>query len=103
MTIGEFSPPRRYHRPGMKYAIIIETGERNLSAYVPDVPGCVATARTVEELSQRMQEALELHFQGMLLRGETIPPSKSIAATVEVDMARVTANAAARKTRKAPK
>jgi predicted RNase H-like HicB family nuclease len=49
----------------MRYAIIIETGRKNYSAYVPDLPGCVATGRTETEVKQRLQEAIELHLSGL--------------------------------------
>src|SRR5216684_90905 len=52
-----------------KYAIIIEHGENNLSAYVPDLPGCITTGRTVEQIERNIREAIELHFEG--LRTET--------------------------------
>ena len=45
----------------MRYAIIIEPGQRNFSAYVPDLPGCVATGKTETEVKQRLHEAIELH------------------------------------------
>lgn len=57
----------------MRYAMVIEKGERNYSAYLPDLPGCVATGRTVEELKQRMREAIELHLRGMREDGLPIP------------------------------
>ena len=47
----------------VQYAMIIEKGERNYSAYFPDLPGCVATGATLEEIKQRMREALELHLR----------------------------------------
>jgi predicted RNase H-like HicB family nuclease len=87
----------------MKYVIVIEKGERNYSAYVPDVLGCVATGGTVEEVTRRMQEALEFHFEGMLLHDETIPPPTSITSTIEVDLERVRANVAAERAASAPK
>jgi predicted RNase H-like HicB family nuclease len=46
-----------------KYAIVIEHGEQNLSDYVPDLPGCVATGRTVEEIERTMKEAIEFHLE----------------------------------------
>jgi predicted RNase H-like HicB family nuclease len=46
----------------MQYAMIIEKGERNYSAYLPDLPGCIATGKTLEQVKQRMSEAVELHF-----------------------------------------
>ena len=56
-----------------KYAIVIEHGENNLSAYVPDLPGCVATGRTVEEIERTMKEAIEFHLEGMREDGLPIP------------------------------
>ena len=57
----------------MQYVMIIEKGERNYSAYFPDLPGCIATGATLDELKQRMQEALELHIRGMREDGLPIP------------------------------
>ncbi|MGH9874841.1 MAG: type II toxin-antitoxin system HicB family antitoxin [Pyrinomonadaceae bacterium] len=57
----------------MRYAMIIEKGERNYSAYFPDLPGCIATGKTLEELKQAMREALELHLRGMREDGLPIP------------------------------
>ena len=57
----------------MQYAMIVEKGERNYSAYFPDLPGCVATGQTLEELKQAMREALELHLRGMREDGVPIP------------------------------
>ena len=48
-----------------KYAIVIEYGENNLSAYVPDLPGCITTGRTVEEIERNIREAIELHREGL--------------------------------------
>ena len=67
----------------MRYAVIIETGERNYSAYVPDLPGCVATGKTVEEIRQRIREAIELHLAGMREDGLPIPQPTSLADYVE--------------------
>lgn len=57
----------------MQYAMIIEKGERNYSAYFPDLPGCIATGQTLDEVKQRMREALELHLRGMREDGLPIP------------------------------
>ena len=56
-----------------KYAIVIEHGENNLSAYVPDLPGCITTGKTVEEIEQNILEAIELHLEGMMEDGDPIP------------------------------
>jgi predicted RNase H-like HicB family nuclease len=67
----------------MRYAMIIEQGERNYSAYLPDLPGCIATGKTVEELKRRMSQAIELHLRGMREDGLPIPEPTSLAEYVE--------------------
>ena len=67
----------------MRYAMIIETGKQNYSAYLPDLPGCVATGKTIEEVRQRMREAIELHLAGMREDGLPIPQPTSLADYVE--------------------
>ena len=57
----------------MQYAMIIEKGKDNYSAYFPDLPGCIATGKTLDELKSRMREALELHLKGMREDGLPIP------------------------------
>jgi predicted RNase H-like HicB family nuclease len=68
----------------MRYAMIIEKGERNYSAYLPDLPGCIASGKTIEELKQRMSEAIELHLRGMREDGLPItePTSRRVHRTV---------------------
>jgi predicted RNase H-like HicB family nuclease len=68
----------------MKFGIVIETGKRNYSAYVPDLPGCVATGKTVEEAKERIREAIRIHLQGMRQDGDTIPEPRTICDFVEV-------------------
>jgi predicted RNase H-like HicB family nuclease len=70
----------------MRYLIIIEQAEHNLSAYVPDLPGCVTTGRTRDEVIARMREAIELHLQGMCEDGEPIPEPNSDPAWVDVSL-----------------
>jgi predicted RNase H-like HicB family nuclease len=72
----------------MRYAIVIEHGERNLSAYVPDLPGCVTTGRTVEEIVRNMAEAIELHLDGMREDGLPIHEPSSSVEYVDVATAR---------------
>jgi predicted RNase H-like HicB family nuclease len=67
----------------MRYAMIIEKGDRNYSAYLPDLPGCIATGKTLEEVKQRMGEAVELHLRGMREDGLTIPEPTSLVEYVE--------------------
>ena len=68
----------------MRYAIVIEQGENNFSAYVPDLPGCVATGATVEEVEREIQEAIEFHLEGMRADGLPIPKPSSRVEYVEV-------------------
>ena len=67
----------------MRYAMIIETGQHNYSAYLPDLPGCVATGKTVEEVREHMREAIELHIAGMREDGLPIPEPTSLADYIE--------------------
>lgn len=67
----------------MRYVMIIEPGERNYSAYLPDLPGCVTTGKTIEEVKQRMREAIELHLEGLREDGLPIPQPTSLADYVE--------------------
>lgn len=68
----------------MKYAIVIEKAENNYSAYFPDLPGCIATGATIEEVEQQIQEAIEFHLDGMREDGEPIPPPSSHVEDVDV-------------------
>jgi predicted RNase H-like HicB family nuclease len=67
----------------MRYAMIIERGERNFSAYLPDVPGCIVTGKTIEEVKQRMREAIDLHLSGLREDGLPIPEPTSSVEYVE--------------------
>lgn len=58
----------------MRYAIVIDKTENNYGAWAPDLPGCVAVGDTVEEVQQLMQEAIEMHLDGMREDGDPIPP-----------------------------
>jgi len=68
----------------MKYAVIIEAGERNYSAYVPDLPGCIATGRTLEEVKQVMREAIAFHIEGLREDGLPVPEPTTLAEYVEL-------------------
>jgi len=68
----------------MRYAIVIEKGEGNYSAYVPDLPGCVAVGDTIEETERELQEAIEFHIEGMRADGLPIPQPSSTVDYVEV-------------------
>lgn len=67
----------------MRYAIVIEKGERNFSAYVPDLPGCIATGKTLDEVKKNMSEAIELHLQGLEEDGLPVPEPNSLVEYVE--------------------
>jgi len=67
-----------------RYAIVIEHGEHNLSAYVPDLPGCVTTGRTVEDIERNILEAIELHLDGMREDGDPIPEPQTEVAYIEL-------------------
>ena len=67
----------------MKYAVIIEKGPNNYSAYVPDLPGCVSTGKTLEEVERNIREAIELHLEGLQEEGEPIPAPSTHCQYVE--------------------
>ncbi len=63
----------------MKYAVVIERTGTGFSAYVPDLPGCVGTGATVEQLEEDMRAAIEFHLDGMKEDGTPVPaPSASV-------------------------
>lgn len=68
----------------MRYAIVIENAGSNFSAYVPDLPGCVATGDTIAEVEQLIREVIEFHLEGMRENGTPIPPPSSRVDYVEV-------------------
>jgi len=68
----------------MKYAIVIEQTNSNYSAYVPDLPGCVATGNSTDEVENEIRQAIEFHLEGMKEDGETIPVPSSLVEYVEV-------------------
>jgi predicted RNase H-like HicB family nuclease len=69
-----------------RYAIVVEDAGTNLAAYVPDLPGCVATGRTKEEVERLIREAIELHLEGMIEDGLPIPEPSSQVEYVEVNV-----------------
>lgn len=68
----------------MRYAIVIEQAEGNFSAYVPDLPGCVATGATVSELEAQIREAIEFHLEGLREDGLAVPAPSSQVEYVEI-------------------
>jgi len=63
----------------MKYAVLFEKTETGYSAYVPDLPGCVASGITLEETVDLIRGAIRMHLAGMVEDGEPIPEPKAIA------------------------
>jgi predicted RNase H-like HicB family nuclease len=68
----------------MRYAVVIENDGENYSAYVPDLPGCVATGRTVEETDREIREAIDLHLEGLREDNLPIPKPATVCEYVEV-------------------
>ena len=68
----------------MRYAIVIERAAENFSAYVPDLPGCIATGDTVEEVRAEIREAIALHIQGLKEDGLPVPIAETTGDYVEV-------------------
>jgi predicted RNase H-like HicB family nuclease len=67
----------------MRYAIVIEKAEGNYSAYVPDLPGCVATGATVAVVEAEIRDAIRLHIEGLKEDGLPVPEPTSIADYVD--------------------
>ena len=57
----------------MRYAVVIERTESNYAAYVPDLPGCVSTGETLEEVEQNIREAIQFHIDGLKKDGVAVP------------------------------
>jgi predicted RNase H-like HicB family nuclease len=62
-----------------RFLIVIEKGKRNYSAYSPDLPGCIATGKTRDQVTRRMHHAIEMHVQGMREDRLPVPKSSSTA------------------------
>ncbi len=67
----------------MRYAVVIEKAENNFSAYVPDLPGCVATGATVDAVEAEIREAIRFHIDGLKDDGIAVPPPAAIAEYVD--------------------
>lgn len=68
----------------MKYAVVIENAGTNFSAYVPDLPGCVATGQSIEETENEICSAIQFHLEGMKQNGLPIPKPSSAVEYTEV-------------------
>jgi predicted RNase H-like HicB family nuclease len=67
----------------MRYAIVIEKAKNNYSAYVPDLPGCIATGITLQEVNQQIKEAIAFHLEGLREEGLSIPVPTTLCEYVE--------------------
>ena len=67
----------------MRYAVVIEKADGNYSAYVPDLPGCVATGATVEAVEAEIRDAIRFHIDGLKADGLSVPASTTIADYVD--------------------
>jgi predicted RNase H-like HicB family nuclease len=72
-----------------KYTVFIEPTTTGYSAYVPDLPGCVAAATTLEDTRQLIKEAFEFHIEGMRINGETVPEPTPHIEQVELSASRI--------------
>ena len=69
-----------------RYAVVLEKGKRNWSAYVPDLPGCITTGKTREETERNIREAIEFHLEGMREVGEPIPEPSAAVSYVQTQV-----------------
>ena len=67
----------------MRYAVVIEKAGANYSAYVPDLPGCVATGPTVEAVELEIKAAIRFHIDGLKEDGLPVPPPEAVVEFVE--------------------
>lgn len=67
----------------MRYAVVIEKADGNYSAYVPDLPGCIATGATVADVENEIRDAIRFHIDGLKEDGQPVPQATSIADYVE--------------------
>ncbi len=68
----------------MRYAIVIEKAESNFSAYVPDLPGFIATGTSIQQVEAEIREAIELHINGLREDGSQIPLPSSQVEYIEI-------------------
>ncbi len=71
----------------MQYLVIVEKSENGFGAYVPDLPGCVASAESREKVVTLIQEAIEFHIEGLKNSGDAVPQPKSQGELVDVHAA----------------
>ena len=71
----------------IRYGYVMEKSKTGFSAYVPDLPGCIATGKTKEQVRRRIQEAVEIHLKSMLEDGDRIPEPTSQCEYLNVQLA----------------
>ena len=71
----------------IRYAVIFEQAEGNWAAYVPDLPGCVTTGKTLEETERNIREAIEGHLRTLREFGDPVPNPTSVAREIEIQPA----------------
>ena len=69
----------------MEYTVVIERSPNNFAAYVPDLPGCVATGSTRDELLDEIREAIAFHIESLREHGEPVPEPQTTAVVVDAD------------------
>jgi predicted RNase H-like HicB family nuclease len=69
-----------------EYTVIYERGQHNWSAYVPDLPGCIATGKTRAQVERVIREAIEFHIEGLIQRGNPVPAPSVEAGVVSVSV-----------------
>ena len=67
----------------MRYTIVIERANANYSGYVPDLPGCIATGATPDEVVRELKEAVRLHIEGLVADGLPVPQPTTVVEYVE--------------------
>ena len=67
----------------MKYAVVIERADQNYAAYVPDLPGCIATGETLEQAEKSIREAIEFHIEGLKEDSLPVPKPRTVCEYVE--------------------
>ena len=68
----------------MRYAVVIEKAQGNYSAYVPDLPGCVATGATAADVEREIREAIAFHIEGLREDGLPVPAATSQVEYIEL-------------------
>lgn len=71
----------------IKYAVLFEQAESNWAAYVPDLPGCMTTGKTLEETEINIREAIEGHLKTLRDFGDPVPQATSVAKEIEISPA----------------